>query len=69
MHRKIHIETPSFTDLHAAIEPNSADRRYGLRMRLELLQMDERFCAAMRREHPEMEQHGEPADLEQRKRA
>jgi hypothetical protein len=63
MHRKIRADAPSLAELHAAIEFTPADRREGSWTRLEVIQMDEGFCAAMRREHPELEQSGEPAEV------
>ena len=47
-----------------------ADRREGTWTKLELLEMDARFCSAMRRAHPELVEEGrELGPLERRQRA
>ncbi len=47
MHRKTRTDTPSLGVLHESIELDPADRRVGTWTRLELIRMDQRFCAAM----------------------
>jgi hypothetical protein len=68
--RKVRLAPPA---MRAAARAEAADkeltlvdRRVGSWTKLELLEMDARFCAAMRRAHPELV---EPADPERRKRA
>jgi hypothetical protein len=64
--RNLHPDIPSLSDLHEAVELALFDRREGFWTRLELLEMDERFCQVMRRAHPELL---EPVETERRKRA
>jgi hypothetical protein len=54
MHRKIHVDTTSLAELHAAVELDPRERREGTWTRLELILMNERFAAALLRAHPEL---------------
>jgi hypothetical protein len=54
MRRKLRIDAPNLADLHAAVELAPRERREGSWSKLELIEMNERFCAAMRRAHPEL---------------
>jgi hypothetical protein len=54
MYRKPRTDVPSLVELRTAVERNPRDRREGTWTRLELLEMNERFCAAMRAAHPEL---------------
>ena len=69
MRRKPRADIPSLDDLREAVELAPADRREGSWTKLQLLEMDERFCQAMRRAHPELELGGQTADPEWRKQA
>ena len=52
--RKIRPDIPSLSDLREVIEFSPADRREGIWTKLDPIEMDERFCTAMRRCHPEL---------------
>jgi hypothetical protein len=58
---------PSLAELRAAIELNPVDRREGTWTKLELIEMDERFTAALLRVHPELAQPRELGSSERRR--
>jgi hypothetical protein len=64
MNRKIRTDVPSLTELRAAIELNLVDRREGSWSKLELMEMNERFAAALLRAHPELAEAQVLAELE-----
>jgi len=54
--QKIRPDIPSLADLRGeAIAFSASDRREGAWTKLDLIEMDERFCTAIRRAYPELE--------------
>lgn len=52
MRHKVHLDSPSRSDPDEAAMLSLLDRREGSWTKLELLDMDRRFCEAVRRAHP-----------------
>jgi hypothetical protein len=61
MHRKVRTDTPTLAELHEATEPDPRDRREGSWTKLQLIEMNERFRAALRRAHPDPREWTESA--------